>query len=107
MKLTELPNPNSGTDAVTLANGSHLLVYNHTSKGRSPLNVSVSEDGRTWQAALVLENQPGEYSYPGVIQSSDGMVHIIYTWNRKRIKHVEVNPAKLVPVEMTAGRWPR
>jgi predicted neuraminidase len=107
LQLTELPNPNSGTDAVTLADGRHLLVYNHTAKRRSPLNVSVSKDGRTWQAALILEDQPGEYSYPGVIQSHDGRVHIIYTWNRQRIKHVEVDPAKLVPVEITGGKWPR
>lgn len=60
--LTELPNPNSGTDAVTMADGRHVLIYNHTSKGRSPLNVAVSSDGKHWQGALLLENQPGEYS---------------------------------------------
>jgi predicted neuraminidase len=38
LSYTNLPNPNSGTDAVTLKNGAHLLVYNHTEKGRSPLN---------------------------------------------------------------------
>ena len=47
MTLTELPNPSSGTDAVTLKDGRHLLVYNHTPKGRSPLNVAISEDGQT------------------------------------------------------------
>lgn len=95
MTLSDLPNPNSGTDAVTLADGRQLLVYNHTSHGRSPLNVAISEDGKTWQAALVLENTPGEYSYPAVIQSRDGKVHITYTWRRQRIKHVVVDPAKL------------
>ena len=48
LTLSELPNPNSGIDAVTLADGRHLLVYNHTVKGRSPLNVSVSKDGKAW-----------------------------------------------------------
>ncbi|MBX3439914.1 MAG: exo-alpha-sialidase, partial [Planctomycetaceae bacterium] len=58
---TSLPNPNSGTDAVTLKDGRHLLVYNHTRRGsgdpqsRALLNVAVSDDGRNWQAALVLE----------------------------------------------------
>ncbi len=84
MRLTGLPNPNSGIDGVALRDGRILLVYNHTAKGRTPLNVAVSGDGRNWKAALTLENAPGEYSYPAVIQSSDGLVHITYTWNRTR-----------------------
>jgi len=92
---TALPNPNSGIDAVTLSDGRHVVVYNHTSRGRSPLNVAVSEDGTVWRAAIVLEDQPGEYSYPAVIQTSDGMVHITYTWKRQRVRHVVVDPAKL------------
>jgi predicted neuraminidase len=106
MKLGELPNPNSGTDAVTLKDGGHLLVYNHTPKGRSPLNVALSKDGTTWQAALVLENEPGEYSYPAIIQTSDGLVHITYTWKRQKVRHVVVDPAKLVPAPITNGAWP-
>ena len=65
IELTALPNPNAGIDAVTLADGRHLLVYNHTTEGRTPLNVAVSSDGRTWMAALVLENEPGEDLVPG------------------------------------------
>ena len=95
MSLTELPNPNSGTDAVTLADGRHLLVYNHTPKGRTPLNVAISNDGKTWQAAAVLESEPGEYSYPAVIQAADGRVHITYTWKRRRVKHVALDLTKL------------
>ena len=100
MAVTALPNPNSGTDAVMLKDGRALLVYNHTNKGRSPLNVAISADGKTWKAALVLEDQPGEYSYPAVIQSSDGLVHITYTWKRERIKHVVVDPQRLVLSDM-------
>jgi predicted neuraminidase len=96
--LTRLPNPNSGIDAVTLRDGRHLIVYNHTPEGRSPLNLSVSRDGKVWEAALVLESEPGEYSYPAVIQSEDGHVHVTYTWKRQRIRHVEIDPAKLKPV---------
>ncbi len=82
-------------------------MYNHTPKGRSPLNVAVSRDGKAWEAALVLESEPGEYSYPAVIQSSDGRVHITYTWKRQRVKHVVVDPAGLKPVPMTDGNWPQ
>jgi predicted neuraminidase len=95
MKLTALPNPNSGIHAVTLKDGRHLLVYNHTLRGRSPLNVAVSSDGREWKAGPVLETEPGEYSYPTVMQAKDERVHITYTWKRQRIKHVELDPAKL------------
>jgi len=95
MTMLELPNPNSGIDAVTLADGRHLVVYNHTPTGRSPLNVAVSADGVKWMSALVLENEQGEFSYPAVIQTGDGQVHITYTWQRKRIKHVVVDPSRL------------
>ena len=105
--LTSLPNPSSGIDAVTLRDGRHLIVYNHTPQGRSPLNVAISRDGKIWEAALVLESEPGEYSYPAVIQSADGHVHITYTWKRQRVKHVEIDPAQLKPVPMADGNWPR
>jgi predicted neuraminidase len=107
LALTALPNPDSGLDAVTLADGRQLLVYNHTAKGRSPLNVAVSEDGKGWKAALVLEGEPGEYSYPAVIQAADGLVHVTYTWKRERIKHVVLDPKKLVLRDMADGKWPK
>jgi predicted neuraminidase len=96
---TNLPNPNSGIDGVTLRDGRALLVYNHTTRGRSPLNVATSRDGRAWEMVSVLETQPGEYSYPAVIQSSDGRIHITYTWKRKRIKHVVLDPDALAPLK--------
>jgi predicted neuraminidase len=106
MKLGALPNPNSGTDAVTLKDGRHLLVYNHTPRGRSPLNLAVSKDGATWEAALVLENEPGEYSYPAIIQTADGLIHITYTWKRQKVRHAVVDPAKFKPAPIIDGAWP-
>ncbi len=104
--LTVLPNPSAGTDAVTLRDGRHLIVYNHTPKGRTPLNIAISQDGLAWGAALVLERDPGEYSYPAVVQTADGLVHVTYTWRRERIRHVVVDPAKLTVTPMTDGVWP-
>ena len=104
--LTTLPNPSAGTDAVTLADGRHLLVYNHTPKGRTPLNVAISSDGKTWSAAAVLEREPGEYSYPAVIQAPDGRIHVTYTWRRQRIKHAVLDPKQLQAVPMPDGAWP-
>jgi predicted neuraminidase len=110
MNLTELPNPDAGTDAVMLGDGRALLAYNHsTSDGRDRefLNVAVSDDGRKWYAALVLEDQAGEYSYPAVIQTSDGLVHVTYTWRRERIKHVVLDPRQFNLREIRSGKWPK
>jgi predicted neuraminidase len=95
LEATAIPNPNSGIDAVTLKNGTHLLVYNPTTTGpngrggaRTPLSVALSRDGKEWTELLKLETEPGEYSYPAVIQTSDGQIHITYTWKRKLIRHI-------------------
>jgi len=106
MMGTVLPNPNSAIDGVVLRDGPALLVYNHSTEDRNRLNVALSPDGRAWQAALVLEDSPGEYSYPAVIQTSDGLVHVTYSWKRERIKHVVFDPTKLSPKDMPDGRWP-
>ncbi|MEZ6063652.1 MAG: sialidase family protein [Planctomycetaceae bacterium] len=110
---TELPNPNSGIDAVTLSDGRFLLVYNHTvrsgdsPRGREMLNVAVSDDGLHWKAAAVLENTPkSEFSYPAVIQTSDGLVHTTYTYQRRRVRHVVIDPSKLQLTNFADGKWP-
>jgi predicted neuraminidase len=110
LTATHLPNPNASADAVDLADGRKLLVYNHAvrrgdpqakdgsySNGRQILNVALSRDGQGWRPVLTLE-QEGDaagYSYPAVIQGRDGRVHITYTWRRLSIKHVVLDPAKL------------
>jgi predicted neuraminidase len=86
----DIPNPNSGIDAVALRDGRIVLVYNDTTHGRSPLNLAVSTDGEHFRMFSTLESQPGEYSYPAVIQATDGSLEITYTWNRKSIRHVHV-----------------
>jgi alpha-L-fucosidase len=102
MRLLDLPNPNSGTDAVTLKDGRHLLVFNPLKsgsdwwQGRNILHLAVSDNGIDWETVAVLENHlEGEYSYPAIIQDESGRVHITYTWDRKRIKHVVINPEEL------------
>jgi predicted neuraminidase/lysophospholipase L1-like esterase len=113
-----LPNNNSAVDAVTLNDGRHLLVYNHSTrngegtgrKGRGILTVSVSKDGLNWEAALVLDYRDHgneQYSYPAVIQTRDGLVHVAYTWHRKRIKHVWFDPDTLVTYPIVDGKWPK
>ena len=106
LKKTTLPNPNAGIDGVTLKDGRQLLVYNHTTRGRGTLNVAVSKDGKTWMAAARLENERGEFSYPAVIQSDDGLIHITYTWKRRRVMHAVIHPRTLVLREIRNGKWP-
>jgi len=111
---TGLPNNNSGLDAVTLMDGRFLLVYNHidrsvTEDKRNRLHVAVSEDGINWSAVVALEDDDDtthEYSYPAVIQSSDGLVHITYTWRRELIKYVVLDPSEIQPVPITDSDWP-
>ena len=107
MEATSLPNPNSGIDAVALADGRKLLVYNHLKRGRGFLNVAVRGKDTPWQAALVLEDQRGEFSYPAVIQTADGLVHTTYTWKRKKVRHVVIDPSKLQLRDFVDGQWPR
>ena len=98
LAATELLNPNSGIDAVTLADGRQLLVYNHSADGnRYPLDVAISRAGLKWEHVLTLESEPrpAGYAYPAVIQTSDGLVHITYTWDRKLIKYVVIDPRML------------
>ena len=92
LRQTSLRNPNSGIDAVKLKDGRALLVYNDTPRGRSPLNIASSTDGITWNNVVLLESEPGEYSYPAIIQTADGKVHVTYTWKRKLIRHVILKP---------------
>lgn len=107
--IENLPNNNSGIDAVTLPDGSFALIYNPfgcvdwREKGdplrnkplRNPLYIATSSDGLQWTPQLVMESSPiSQYSYPSMIVGSDGTLHCIYTWRRQRIKYqrVEINP---------------
>lgn len=101
--LLDVPNNQSGTDAVTMQDGRHVLIYNNfaslpgTKKGvRTPLSIAISDDGTHWRHALTLEDSPiSQYSYPSIIQGKDGKLHAIYTWRRLRVAYKEINPAQL------------
>ncbi|MFC3563122.1 sialidase family protein [Pedobacter jamesrossensis] len=97
LKPTKLPNPNSGSDAVTLKDGRQLLIYNPLAsgknwwEGRSILKLAISNDGENWTNIYTLEEHPtGEYSYPAIIQGKDGTIHLSYTSRRKKIKYVHL-----------------
>ena len=93
---TEIPNPGSGAEAITLSNGDWVLIYNDTEKGRNSLAVSLSEDeGKTWKYSRHLEKQPqGSFHYPSLIEAKDGTLHSTYSYfdqNGKTIKHARFN----------------
>jgi predicted neuraminidase len=97
----DLPNPGSGLDAVRLANGHWAMIYNDTTDGRHSLALSISEDeGRTWPHTRHLEkHKSGEYHYPAIIQSKDGLLHVVYSYfveGGKSMKHAAVNEAWVV-----------
>ena len=101
LSKTSLLNPNSGIDAVTLKDGRQLVVYNPDVpgkdwvNGRAKLRVALSKDGMNWQDIVTLEDgATQEYSYPAIIQSADGLVHITYTYDRKNIKYVILREEK-------------
>lgn len=94
--MSELINPGSGLDGVRLKNGHWILVHNDTQTGRNKLAVSLSKDeGATWTNLRHLEDQPeGSFHYPCVIQSSDGMIHCVYSYfcdEGKTMKHAAFN----------------
>ena len=99
--LTKIPCPNSGLDATKLKDGRVVLVYNHSFKkggwsGRGVLSLAISnDDGDSWEPVMTLEDSHGrnvEFSSPAVIQSSDGLIHTVYTWKRHNIRHLIIDP---------------
>lgn len=91
---TSIPNPNAGIDLIRLQNGHLVLAFNYSTTGRAPLNVALSMDeGETWSwlRTIVERNEATgdpEYSYPTLLQTRDGLIHLVYTHERVEIRHV-------------------
>jgi predicted neuraminidase len=80
-------------DTVRLSDGRLLLAFNDTTADRENLRLALScDEGNTWRRARTLAKEPGaEFSYPFLLQTSDGLVHVTYTWKRRNIRHVTFN----------------
>ncbi|MBU3613123.1 exo-alpha-sialidase [Polynucleobacter sp. MG-27-Goln-C1] len=95
-KDLEIPNPNSALAALTLANGTRLMVLNNIEAGRYRLVMVMRESNSAqWQVIQVLEDdeslandQHREFSYPYLISANGEDAHLAYTWDRKKIRHV-------------------
>jgi predicted neuraminidase len=83
---SSFPNPGAGIEAIRLASGRWLLVYNDLTRGRHSLAVSVSGDeGATWTSTRHLERAgagEAQFHYPSIIQAADGWIHVTYTSSR-------------------------
>eukprot|EP00242_Pyramimonas_sp_CCMP2087_P009733 CAMPEP_0198220674 /NCGR_PEP_ID=MMETSP1445-20131203/80185_1 /TAXON_ID=36898 /ORGANISM="Pyramimonas sp., Strain CCMP2087" /LENGTH=524 /DNA_ID=CAMNT_0043898539 /DNA_START=112 /DNA_END=1682 /DNA_ORIENTATION=+ len=104
---TRLPNNNSGIQAAVLANGNIVLVFNNLQGfKRFPLSVALSEDeGKTFAYVRDIEKggatldpvspalEQNRYSYPSVIGTADGRIHIGYTYRRETMKYVVIDEA--------------
>jgi predicted neuraminidase len=85
---TTLKNPNSGIDLIRLRDGRLVVVFNDSFDKRTPLSIGISgDDGKNWKV-WDLEKEEGEYSYPSIIQSRNGLIHLVYTYRRETIKHI-------------------
>ena len=100
---TGLPNPNSAVAALNLGNGKLLMALNDTEDGRHRLSLALRPvDGSgPWQVFHTLEeadtdpeSHEFEYSYPTFSRHGED-IHLVYTYNQARIKHVRFNLAWL------------
>jgi predicted neuraminidase len=92
-----LPNPSARVDALRLASGRLAIAFNDSGFARTPLTLALSEDeGATWAYRLDIEDEVGEYSYPALIQSRDGLLHTAYTYERTHIAHVVCDEEYLI-----------
>ncbi len=91
------PNSNSPAALLLLESGNLLLVYNDSPTVRAPLSVTLSPDqGRTWTKSRIIAGGNQSNSYPSAVQTDDGLIHIVYSEARRRIRHVTLNERWIV-----------
>jgi predicted neuraminidase len=90
---TDLASPFAALDAVRLADGRLALAWNNNTEQRNPLTLGLSEDeGRTWTCIRDLVTGDGQFHYPALIQTDDGLLHVTFTNNRRTIDHIVLGP---------------
>lgn len=95
---TPLYCPLSGIAAIKFDGNKILVCNNHTEKHqRYPLSLSISESLglRFEKGPFHIDKSEIELSYPTLLEDSDGMIHLCYTYNRKMIKHIMISKEEL------------
>lgn len=96
---TDAPNPNAAVAVLRRPDGSLLMAANPEEGGRDTLALLLSTDqGRHWRRVAVLEHSEedgAEFSYPWLMRDRAGDYHLVYTWQRRRMRHVRFNEAWL------------
>jgi predicted neuraminidase len=94
---TEVANPNSGIDVLSLGDDTLILACNDQASGRSRMSLYRSEDGgQSWRHWNTLEDaKEGEYSYPWLLQDEAGTVHLLYTEHRVNFAHWVITEEEL------------
>lgn len=94
-KPTRLANPDASVAAVRLSTGAMLVALNHSAANRENMTLAIHDpQADEWRLIATLDREPGQkFAYPYMIQDSNGLVHLVYTWKMKRIRHVAMNEA--------------
>jgi predicted neuraminidase len=105
-KKTDIPNEAS-VEICVLNNGKWVFAGNDINDGRYRFSLYISDDeGLTWKLKIPIENdltKKGSFSYPCLIQTGDGLLHLTYSYSlgegKKTIKHVVVDPDILLQTQ--------
>jgi predicted neuraminidase len=111
-----IANPNSAVAGLRLNSGARILVLNNIEAGRYRLALMMADaKSSQWQVIEVVEDdealseQRKEFSYPYLISASGNDAHLVYTWDRKKIRHLYFSSAWLeraysqLPVQSNTG----
>ena len=92
---TRLANPDASVAAIRLSTGAILVALNHSDTGRENLSLALNDGvSDAWTLIATLDNEPGQrFAYPYMVQDGRGLVHLVYTWKMKRVRHVAMNEA--------------
>src|SRR5690606_16672294 len=100
---TDIPNTAS-VELLVLESGHWVFLGNDIEDGRYRMALYISDDeGEKWEWKVYFEDEEkgkGGFSYPSLIQTEDGLLHLTYSYhldgNRKSIKYISLDPNSII-----------